>query len=90
MWCPAHRLELALKDALKGTFFSTIDEMLMRMYYLYERSAKKCHDLDEVVASLKLCLEPTELPQHGGNRPLHACGTRFISHKVTANWPCSR
>ena len=56
----------------------------MRIYYLYEKSAKKCHDLDEVVASLKECFAPTELPQQGGNRPLRACGTRFVSHKVAA------
>lgn len=30
-WCLAHRLELSLKDALKDTFFSSIDEMLLRM-----------------------------------------------------------
>ena len=32
-WCLAHRLKLALKDALKGTLFTTIDEMLLRLYY---------------------------------------------------------
>ncbi len=31
------RLELALKDSLKKTFFATIDEML---YYLYKKSPK--------------------------------------------------
>ena len=41
-WCLAHRLELSLKDALKHAFFSTIDEMLMHLYYLYEKSLKKC------------------------------------------------
>lgn len=25
MWCMAHRLELAIKDALKGTFFDNIN-----------------------------------------------------------------
>ena len=34
-WCIAHQLELALKDALKGTFFSEMDEMLLLTYYLY-------------------------------------------------------
>ena len=34
-WCMAHRLELAIKDGLHGTFFSAVDEMLMRAYYLY-------------------------------------------------------
>jgi len=31
-WCLAHRLELGIKDALKGTYF---DDMLLRLYYIY-------------------------------------------------------
>ena len=77
-WCLAHRLELALRDVLRQTFFVHVDEMLLRAYYLYP---KKCVDLDEVVSELRQCLEPTYL---GGNRPLRACGTRFIAHKVVA------
>ena len=34
------RLELALKNSLKGTLFSEIDEMLLRLYFLYEKSPK--------------------------------------------------
>ena len=41
MWCMAHRLELAIKDALKKTAFDLIDELLLRLYYLYEKSPKK-------------------------------------------------
>ena len=41
----AHRLELALKDALKATLFHEIDEMLMQIYYLYIKSPKKCREL---------------------------------------------
>ena len=86
IWCLAHRLELSLKDALKGTLFSSIDDMLLRAYYLYHKSPKKCRELDEVVASLQLCLEDSEMPTSsaGGNRPIRACGTRFVGHKVTA------
>ena len=40
MWCLAHRLELAVHDALKGTAFDVIDEMLLRLYYVYEKSAE--------------------------------------------------
>ena len=47
-WCSDHRLELSLKDAPKDTVFSSIDEMLLRVYYLYEKSPKKCRELDEV------------------------------------------
>ena len=38
-WCVAHRLELALKDALKATFFSTIDELLLHVYYIFSTSS---------------------------------------------------
>ena len=81
-WCLAHRLELALKDALTGTLFSAVDELLLRVYYLYKLSPKKCHELDEVIAALKLCLEPGDLPNEGGSRPLRACGTHFVSPKL--------
>ena len=40
MWCVAHGLELALKDSFKETFFSSIDDMLLKMFYLYEKSPK--------------------------------------------------
>ena len=32
-WCSAHHVELAVKDALKGTCFNLIDEMLLCLYY---------------------------------------------------------
>ena len=46
MWCLAHRLELAIKDALKVSYFDMIDEMLFRLYLLYEKSPKKCQELE--------------------------------------------
>ena len=49
-WCLAHCLELSLKDVLKDTPFNVIDEMLLRVYYCYEKSSKKCHECDEVVS----------------------------------------
>lgn len=83
-WCLAHRLELSLKDAVGATLFSSIDDMLMRVYYLYEKSQKKCCDLEYVAIELKACLEPTDMPTGGGNRPLRACDMRFVTHKVAA------
>ena len=67
--CPS----LRVKDALSKNYFTTVDELLFRIYYLYEKSPKKCHELN-VVAELKQCLEPGDLPAEGGNRPLRACG----------------
>ena len=54
--------------------------MLMRAYYLYD------HELNEVVVSLRECLEKDEMysSRTKGNRPLRACETRFVSHKVAA------
>ena len=83
-WCLSHRLELSLKDALKSTFFDTIDDLLLRMYYLYEKSPKKCRALDDIVLELKSCFEESAVPLKGGIRPIRACGTRFIAHKVAA------
>ena len=79
-WCLAHRLELAVKDALNGTLFAAIDEMLLRVY---KNSPKKCHELEEVIDNLRECLESDE-PNEGGSRPLRACGTIFVCHKVAA------
>jgi len=36
------------------------------------------------VEELKDCLKPFEMPRRGGSRPLRACGTRFVAHKVAA------
>ena len=83
-WYLAHHLELALKYSWKTTYFCTIDEMPLRLYYLYEKSPKKCTQLDEVVQELWLCLEEDVRPTSEGNRPLRACGTRFVSHKALA------
>lgn len=53
IWCLAHRLELTTKDALRGTTFDLVDEMLLRLYYLYEKSPKKCRELEAIVSDLK-------------------------------------
>ena len=75
---------ISLKDALKSTYFDVIDDLLLKLYYLYEKSPKKCRQLEDVVASLKDCLDPSELPQKGGSHPLRASGTCFVAHKVNA------
>ena len=60
-----------------------MDEFLLRLYYVYSKAPKKCRELEEVVLELKACLNSFEFP-NSGNRPLRACGTRFICHKVRA------
>ena len=64
----AHRLELAVKDALVGTAFDAVDDMLLKLYYLYEKSPKKCRELTEVVSDLKECINVDE----AGIKPIRA------------------
>ena len=84
MWCMAHRLELSTKDALKGTYFDFVDDMLIKLFYVYERSPKKCRELSEVVADLKEFLQFDDLHKTKGVRPIRATGTRWVSHKLNA------
>ena len=43
-----------------------------------------CRELEAVIEELRVCLEPSEMPSQGGSRPLCACGTKFVAHKVAA------
>jgi len=79
-WCYAHHLELASKNALISSLFSDIDEMLLRLFYLYEKSPKKTRELEEVVKDLR---EVYEFPK-GGNKPIRLQGSRWINHKCKA------
>jgi hypothetical protein len=79
-WCVAHRLELALKDSLKGTSFDDVDELILRVYYLYKRSPKKLRQLKELAEIYSDSFEFVE----GGYRPKKASGTRWIAHKTRA------
>ena len=33
-WCLAHCVEMAVKDALNGTYFDFIDDMFLCLYYI--------------------------------------------------------
>ena len=52
VWCFSHRLELALKDALKD-FTDPVDESLMHLYYLYHKSSKKLCELKCLFKDIK-------------------------------------
>ena len=40
-WCYSHRLQLAYKDAFSSQLLSSVDDMLLKLYYLYAKSPKK-------------------------------------------------
>ncbi len=65
VWCLAHRLELAIKDAFSKTFFDTINDMLLRIYYIYSKAPRKCRDLQTVITELSCCLDSSEFSAKG-------------------------
>ena len=71
-WCYAHRLELACHDSLSSNLFKDIQEMLLRLYYLYEKSAKKSRELVDIVDDLKETFHFSK----GGDLPVRAQGSR--------------
>ena len=70
-WCFAHCLELACKDSLSTQSFKDVENMLLKLYYPYEKSHKKCRELNDIVGDLK---EVFELPE-GGNLPVRSQGS---------------
>uniref|UniRef100_A0A1X7VGK6 Uncharacterized protein n=1 Tax=Amphimedon queenslandica TaxID=400682 RepID=A0A1X7VGK6_AMPQE len=74
MWCIAHKVELTIKDALKGTAFDFIDDML-KLYYIYEKSPEKCRQLEEIIFDLKDCLKFDDK----GIKPVQASGSRWVT-----------
>ena len=76
----AHRLELAVKDAFRKTLFDLVDEMLLRLYLLYDNSPKKCRQIKDVVAELREYLSIED----GGTRPIRANSSCWRSHTWNA------
>ena len=79
-WCYAHCLELACRDAFISPLFSAIENLLLHLYYLYEKSPKKSRDLAAIIEDLK---DIFSFPK-GGNLPVRCQGTRWVSHKRKA------
>ena len=65
---------------MKGTAFDAIDDMLPKLYYLYEKSPKKCRELEEVISDLKNCITFDDVV----SRLVRASGSRWVSHKLSA------
>ena len=79
VWCFSHRLELALKDAL-ADFTKPVDESLMHLYYLYQKSSKKLRELKKLFKDIK-----GDFEMFGdGVKPVKSTGTRWIDHRLRA------
>ena len=79
-WCYAHRLELACKDSFSSILFNEIQDVLLRLYYLYEKSPKKSRELVDIVTDLQ---ETFGFPK-GGDLPMRSQGSRWITHRHNA------
>lgn len=78
MLCPSSRV--GLQECSYHHIFKNIEEMLLRLYFLYKKSPKKTQELREVVEDLK---EVFELPKDG-NKPVQSQDSRWINHKCKA------
>ena len=47
VWCMAHRLELAIQDTLKDMFSDKVDDLILRIFYLYQKSPKKTQGIKD-------------------------------------------
>jgi len=56
---------LAIKDALTGTFFEEVDDCLLKIYYLYEKSPKKLRGLEALYHIYSVSFEFSD----GGIKP---------------------
>ena len=73
--CFNHRLELAVKDAfIQSTFYSSINEILSKLYCLYQKSPKRLTQLKELSKATEKSIP----------KPTKADGTRWIDFKFRA------
>ena len=70
--CFNHRLELAVQDAFKPQRFKKINEMLMKLYYLYQKSPKRLRELKRMADAWEQSVP----------KPSKSYGTRWIDHKL--------
>ena len=63
-------MKLSCKDAFSSQLFKDVEELLLRLYYLYAKSPKKSRELSDIVVDLQ---EVFEFPK-GGNLPIRSQG----------------
>ena len=72
--CFNHSLELAVKDTFSTTFFKEDDNMLLKLFYLHQKSPNR-------LRGLKMF---GEMYDQSIPKPYKSYGTRWIAHKVKA------
>lgn len=72
VWCLAHRLELAVKDAFKSTYMDSVIEVITSIYYFYRGSSKRNRKAQELA----------DIMDEHFLKPTKANGTRWMEHKL--------
>jgi hypothetical protein len=78
-WCLSHRLELAIKDALKKDM-EVIDTAMRDLFYTYQNSGKRLRELRALHEILNNIYEF----ENEEVKPTKSTGTRWIDHKLRA------
>ena len=79
-WCCAHHLELSSKDGLISQLFKSIEDMLLWLCYMYEKSPKKVHELKGIVEDLQVVFS-----YQGSNcNPVRSQVSHWLTHKRKA------
>ena len=72
--CMNHRLELAAKSAFADTYMEEVSQLLMNLYYTYEKSPKRLREFKAMA----------DLMEDHVRKPEKASGTRWVQHKSRA------
>ena len=80
VWCLAHRLELTIKDAFKGSDMTEIECVFNLLYSRYKNSSKKWREIEELFQSMKDDFDF----ENSGISPTKTSGMRWISHCLNA------
>lgn len=65
---------------LKSTAFDVVDDLLLKLYFVYEKSAKKSRELEDIVSDQKECFSFDD----NRVKPVRARGYRWVAHKLNA------
>ena len=82
--CLSYHLELSVKDALKLTFYATVEELLYNFTIYIRKVTQEVLRVERHCHQAKGMFGAHRDAQQRRNMPLRACGTRFAVHKVAA------
>ena len=77
-WSFAHQLELACKSSFTSSLYEEMNDLLIHLYSLCNKSPQKTHQLLPIVEDLK---EVFYFPETEDPVPVHNQGTRWVNHK---------